>query len=466
VCLLLHSLLLLYYFVRLSKIHSAHRRQRHQPPIYLHHRVAQRSKKLPLKQSPMELDWGLSCFDGDEDFVQTYDIPEVDTVRTLDDPYESDDEIESSSFSKRKGTNNKRTRTSPRASKKKRKRKKTGTEHFYETVLRWSIPLLSSNDRRRLNLPPLLAQPTNYASPLQYYQHLQILPIEESRVSLVRGMEAPSNTFFMSISSDCASTIVFDSVTGLSTLDFELSSSHFDAVKPGWVYFLFPVSSDADGSPIAEETLASKRGISLRTQLAEDIDRSGKNSLMATLCLSSSSYQSYSTTSQSFWIHNVSLSRMDSCCRSSCGFPVRWKAYAIENLISYQRMVSSCHDSPKPLFLSGLLGHKLPVHVRFDADDDELGATVSGVGEKRAENSSSRRSDHQSTDSISSNDDSSCSSEDEECGERGKAPVGLLLPLDSSQQRAMDSIMGEAGSGLARAGALHMVQGPPGAHYA
>lgn len=398
----------------------------------------------------MELDWGLSCFDGDDDFVQSYDAPTVESVcADIDEIYSSDEDLEST-ISTKKGTNNKRVRSTSRGSRKKKK-KKSGAEYFYEIILRWSIPLLVENDRRRLCLPSLHSQPKNFSSPLQYYQSLQILPIEESRVSLVRGMESPVDTFFMSISHESLSNAVFNNVVGLSILDFDHSSSQWDIAKPGFIYFLFPVISEACAISTHSKADHIKRRNTPRSELAEQVETWGKNALMATLCLSSSSYETYNKTSQSFWIHNLSLSNMDSCYRSSRTFPTRWKAYAIENLITYQRMIASCHDAPKPPFLSGLLGHKLPVHVRFDDDEYTVNERMEAPVEVDILVSSSESN-------ICSSDDSSVEDEYSRC----TSGVGMLRPLDSSQQVAMESIMGARGSGLGKPGALHMVQGPPG----
>lgn len=408
----------------------------------------------------MEQDWGIGCYDGDDDFVQEYSTyPQFQEVLDAADEHwvdESDDE----------DSNRKRKKKSSASGKKKRKRKKTGSEYFYETILRWSVPQIPANDRRSLNLPSLHSNPTNYIAVTQYYQCMQILPIEESRVSLLRGLEAPEEEFLLTLAGrESVVDSSFTCLMGLCSIDFELPKGRYDVVKPGWIYFLFPAPPDEIPSSASGD---SSSKLSMKSRLLADITRWGKNAIMASLCLSGG--MSYSDNIQTFWVHHTSLAGMDSHYKSQSKFPAVWRAYAIENLISYQRMVAACHESPKPPFMPGLLGHKLPQHIKFSDGETEEGgdggsvgcddSQLDGVG-REVDVSSSEEEDNASrrlSDQPKGSDESD--SEDEENDEIAEA--SLLAPLDGSQQIALDDILGQRGDGLARVGGLHMVQGPPG----
>ena len=411
----------------------------------------------------MEADWGTSCFDGDQDFVQSY--AHFETPESIDEEDDEYDDIDDTDvlISSRKGVFQKRKQASRHqsgmgAARKKRKRKKTGAEHFYEIVLRWKPQLL--HERRLLNLAPLGKSDVVYSTPQHYYNALQILPIEESRLSLLRGMQMPDHSFLLTVSSrEDLTQSSFCNVTGLCTLDFTLDRATADLVRPGWVYFLFPCPPDP-ASPAVTVPVPP-----LATQLEADMCQWEDSALVATLCLSGGRGSGGTGNIQSFWVHNASLAGLQTPLRSPSSFPSRWRAYGIENVISYQRMIAACHERPRPPFISGLLGHKLPVHIKFDQDEEQGGGggemCVNGTdaGDRKSDSGSS------SSECDGESDSSSCSSDSESEGGRGDkdGDPGLLLPLDGSQEQAMADIVGPCMDGLlAQPGGLHLVQGPPG----
>ena len=73
------------------------------------------------------------------------------------------------------------------------------------------------------------------------------------------------------------------------------------------------------------------------------------------------------------WVHSetFSLSLRRSSAHDSY-IPMQWVGYAVENIVTQQRIASVCYDTPRFKFLNKFLGQKTPLHILYDSDGDEI----------------------------------------------------------------------------------------------
>ena len=242
--------------------------------------------------------------------------------------------------------------------------------------------------------------------------------------------------------------------------------SNFGFILSGWIFCLFPLSSDdthpesMDGRRWRDNKGSSNsshsRKSSVKTELHQRIfsptDSVGNCSkgVLATLALGRHSFQNASS-GVTMWVHSDTLFRALHKQFPDGSMPSQWVGYAVENIITHQRIASVSYDSPKFPFMNKFLGQKESTHIVFESDDDsDDNDEVDGIGVCN---------DHFAIcedDATNTTDDDDMGSSSEEHSE---AHICIdISGLDASQRVALKNTM----TRLDRGRSLEMVQGPPG----
>jgi hypothetical protein len=136
--------------------------------------------------------------------------------------------------------------------------------------------------------------------------------------------------------------------------------------------------------------------------------------------------------------------------------PTQWVAYAVENIITHQRVASISYDFPRFPFLSKLLGQKESTHIVFGSDDE---SENEDRGQSCITADIQSNSDEATQRNVPNSDnDSSDHSDDDDISTSFQAPRVDVSNLDSSQRLALTNTL----ASIDRGWSLELVQGPPG----
>lgn len=167
------------------------------------------------------------------------------------------------------------------------------------------------------------------------------------------------------------------------------------------------------------------------------------------------------------WVHAESFFSIFQSNSHPGGMPTHWVGYAVENIITHQRVASISYDTPRFPFMSKFLGHKESSHILFDSDSDsDLESPSQGISEKSMSVSGAviigmnkKRTNNDCANSENDDSEASDSSDDKEVFAEAKFPPRIdVSGLDSSQRLALINTLSQIDRGYS----LGLVQGPPG----
>lgn len=139
------------------------------------------------------------------------------------------------------------------------------------------------------------------------------------------------------------------------------------------------------------------------------------------------------------------------------------KAFPIAVLVSIQRMYKACQKVTSPIFLAQLLGRNRTGEEESDEEDDSEEEDSEEDGEwsgfRYGNASSSKRPAGKVDDRDSASESGESSDSDEDEGSSARALASKKVPLNASQQMAIDRFINDASGGFNR---IQLWQGPPG----
>ena len=346
--------------------------------------------------------------------------------------------------------------------------------------------------------------------------------IEETRVAIVRGCNEPEDVVLFDLYEEPASKKMNDTLIPIKFFvrrgGSELIKPGFHStyqsfvrainrmlcflivvalfvvwlcirVCSGWIFCLFPHTahsadtpthrphphqhqhqhqhrrtSSSSASASSWQQTRSPTGPSLRRDLHTRIygvdDKGGESrGVLTTLALGRHSFQSQASSVVTMWVHAESFFRnLPQHCQHADFIPTQWVGYAVENIITHQRVASISYDTPKFPFLSKLLGQKEASHIVFDSEseEEEGGSQCEHKSDADAigENRTLIKKDILTEDS----DDSDSSDAESLSAEDMLASRVDSSSLDLSQRLAVTSTLNQIDRGYS----LSLVQGPPG----